>query len=69
MAALLNTASARGAKTADNTIAQLKRAVSATVRQQAQQRPMLACHWLQAANGRLYCQWDLEVPDIPIPPH
>ena len=69
MVALLNTAPARGAPTADATIVQLKHEVAETVRPQAQWRPVLACRWQQDADGRLFCEWDLELPNIPVPPH
>ena len=64
MAALLDIAPVRGVLSADRTIVQLKREVAATLRR----RPVLVCHWHQDADGRLSCQWDPELPDIPVPP-
>ena len=69
MAAFLNIAPRHGASTAAETIARLNRAVEATLSRQAHGRPTLVCHWLQDADGRLSCHWDVELPDIPIPPH
>jgi hypothetical protein len=69
MVALLDTTPVRGAPTAHNTLVELSREVVATVFRQAQRRPMLACRWQQDADGRLFCQWDLELPGIPVPPH
>jgi hypothetical protein len=69
MAAFLHLAPPRGAVTAaDDTVARLRRDVQATLNQQANTRPTLACHWTQDADGRLSCHWEIEAPDIPIPP-
>jgi hypothetical protein len=69
MAALLQIAPVRGATTAADTIALLLRDVqSAVLRQQAAGRPTLTCLWTQDADGRLSCHWEIELPDIPVPP-
>lgn len=69
MAALLKIRPAHGAQTAAETIARLNDAVAATLRRQASGRPTLVCHWTQDADGRLSCHWEIEAPDIAIPPH
>jgi hypothetical protein len=68
MAAFLETAPLRGATTAADAIARLHRAVQATLDGQAGVRPTLVCHWLQDADGRLSCDWEIAAPDVPIPP-
>ena len=69
MAAFLKNAPPRGASTAAESIVRLNHTVAATLSRQASARPTLVCHWLQDAGGRLSCYWDVELPDIPIPPH
>lgn len=68
MAAFLHLAPPRGAVTAADTVARLRHNVQATLNQRAGARPTLVCHWTQDADGRLSCHWDIEPPDIPIPP-
>ena len=69
MAALLQTAPIQGATISADPITRLRRRVQAAVRrQQAIGRPTLICHWVQDADGRLSCQWEIEFPDIPVPP-
>ena len=69
MAALLKIRPAHGALTAANAIARLNNDVVATLHQRAQVRPTLVCHWQQGADGHLSCHWEIEHPDVPIPPH
>jgi hypothetical protein len=69
MAAFLDFRPAGGAVGAANTIASLKHAIAATLSQHSAARPVLVCHWLQDADGRLSCHWEIEPPaSIPIPP-
>jgi hypothetical protein len=69
MAAFLKIRPAHGAMTAAVMIARLDRADAAIPRRQAQPRPTLVCRWQQDADGRLSCRWDIEPPDVPVPPH
>jgi hypothetical protein len=68
MAALLKNRPAHGAMAAAQIIARLNHVVAASLIHQANGRPTLVCHWTQDADGRLSCHWDIEPPDIPIPP-
>ncbi len=69
MAALLKIAPVHGASAAAETIGRLNRALEASLCRQAQARPTLACRWQQDAHGRLSCYWEIDLPDIPVPPH
>jgi hypothetical protein len=69
MAALLKFTTTHGRSTATETIRRLNCGIEATLRRQAHERPTLVCRWQQGADGHLSCYWDIEVPDIPIPPH
>jgi hypothetical protein len=64
MAVLLHHPPAGGA----HAVAALKRDITATLSQQQAARPVLLCHWLQDADGRLYCHWEIE-PAASIPIH
>jgi hypothetical protein len=65
MAALLHFPLARGAVGAANTITTLKRDVAASLDRLQAARPVLVCHWLQDADGRLSCYWEIELPAHP----
>jgi hypothetical protein len=69
MAALLKFSPAQGASTTAEAIAQLKDVVRATLHPQMRGRPVLVCRWLEDADGRLSCHWEIEVPNVSIPPH
>jgi hypothetical protein len=69
MVAFLKIRPWHGALTAAETIARLNDTVAVTLRRQAQRRLRLVCHWQQDANGRLSCRWDIEPPNVPVPPH
>jgi len=69
MAAFLKTRPVHGALTAAEMLARLNRADEATLCRQARGRLTLVCHWHQDANGRLFCRWDIESPEISVPPH
>jgi hypothetical protein len=68
MAAFLETTPLFGATTGADAMARLHRAVQTTLDRQAGARPTLVCHWLQDADGRLSCHWEIAAPDIPVPP-
>ena len=65
MAALLKFGTAAEVLTTAETIARLNAA--ATLRRPVCVRPKLACHWQLDAEGRPFCRWDIEAPDIPSP--
>jgi hypothetical protein len=69
MAAFLRIRPGHGALTTAEVTARLNRADEATLRRRANGRPTLVCHWQQDADGRLFCHWDIEPPDVPVPPH
>ena len=58
-----------GALTTAEVTARLNRADEATLCRRANGRPTLVCHWQQDADGRLFCRWDIESPEISVPPH
>jgi hypothetical protein len=64
MAVLLHHPPAGGA----HAVAVLKRDIAATLSQQQLARPVLLCHWLQDADGRLSCHWEI-APAARIPIH
>jgi hypothetical protein len=68
MAALLTFAPAHGAQVIAETIVRLKHNVEATLSRQENERQRLACSWAQDADGRLFCYWEIEPADIPLPP-
>jgi hypothetical protein len=61
-------ASAHGAVTTAKVIARLN-AIEATLSRPAHERPVLVCRWQQDANGGLSSHWEIEAPDVPVPPH
>ncbi|HTW70120.1 MAG TPA: hypothetical protein VME47_09560 [Acetobacteraceae bacterium] len=67
MAALLQFAPPRRDVTTA-AVARLQNVVRATLDRQARTRPALACRWLNDANGRLSCHWEVEFP-APVPPY
>jgi hypothetical protein len=67
MAALLHLVSPRGASSASDT-ARLDSRVQVTLSGQLTVRSILVCNWLQDECGRLSCNWELELPESPIPP-
>jgi hypothetical protein len=69
MAAFLDLRPAGGAVGAASIVAALKRDIAATLSRQQAARPVLLRRWLQDADGRLSCHWEIESPtSIPIPP-
>ncbi|MBV9251307.1 MAG: hypothetical protein JO227_18900 [Acetobacteraceae bacterium] len=69
MAAFLKFTPGQGAFTTADLISRLCDAEMASLSIQARARPTLVCRWQQEADGRLFCHWEADVPDIPIPPH
>ena len=69
MAAFLKFSSpAYGAMSAGKMIARLN-AIAGRESRQEEARPVLVCRWRQDANGRLSSHWEIEGPDVPVPPH
>jgi hypothetical protein len=69
MAAFLDIAPPYGAANAADTIERLDRTIRITLALRQEARPTLVCRWLQDADGRLSCYWEVDLPiDIPIPP-
>ena len=69
MAAFLKIRPGHGALMTAEVIARLNRADAANLCRRANGRPTLVCHWEQDADGRLSCHWDIEPPNVPVPPH
>jgi hypothetical protein len=69
MAAFLDIAPPYGAAITADTIRRLDRSIRIALARRQEARPTLACRWLQDADGRLSCFWEVDLPiDIPIPP-
>ncbi len=68
MAAFLDTLPC-GAASAADTVGRLERTIRIALARRQEAHPTLACRWLQDADGRLSCYWEVDLPiDIPIPP-
>jgi hypothetical protein len=69
MAAFLDIAPSCGAPIAADTVVRLNRSIRIALARRQEARPTLVCRWLQDADGRLSCYWEVDLPiDIPIPP-
>ncbi len=68
MVAFLQLAPTRDTRPTTAIVGKLDRAVQASLSQPKGVRPTLVCRWLQDADGRLSCYWDIDLPDLPIPP-
>ncbi len=62
MAALVKLVPPGVASTTQTVVPHLKHAWLADLNQRSGERAVLVCRWAQEADGRLFCEWDLEVP-------